>query len=158
MDPTQPSQILLDVQHLKKYFPIEQGLLKKVVGHVKAVDDVSLTIGRNETLGLVGESGSGKTTLGRCLLRAIEPTSGQITFYPKDSPPLDVLALDRRGLNAMRRQAQLVFQNPYSSLDPRKTVLQIVGEPLRLHQIAKGDQLVDRVKQLMNMVGLEVKH
>jgi peptide/nickel transport system ATP-binding protein len=158
MEPTQPSQILLDVQHLKKYYPIEQGLLKKVVGHVKAVDDVSLWIGRNETLGLVGESGSGKTTLGRCLLRAIEPTAGQITFHPKDSPAVDVLSLDQRGLKAMRRQAQLVFQNPYSSLDPRKTVLQIVGEPLTLHQIAKGDQLVERVKQLVDMVGLEVKH
>ena len=114
--------------------------------------------GSNETLGLVGESGSGKTTLGRCLLRAIEPTSGQITFYPQNSAPLDVLALDKRGLKAMRRKAQLIFQNPYSSLDPRKTVLQIVGEPLTLHQIAKGEQLVERVKQLMNLVGLEVKH
>jgi peptide/nickel transport system ATP-binding protein len=158
MDTTQPSQILLQVQHLKKYFPIEQGLLKKVVGQVKAVDDVSFSIGKNETLGLVGESGSGKTTLGRCLLRAIEPTSGQITFYPQNSPPVDVLTLDKRGLKAMRRQAQLIFQNPYSSLDPRKTVLQIVGEPLTLHQIATGEPLVERVKQLMSLVGLEVKH
>jgi peptide/nickel transport system ATP-binding protein len=150
--------LLLEVHHLKKYFPIEKGFMKNVVGHVKAVDDVSLYICRNETLGLVGESGSGKTTLGRCLLRAIEPTSGQITFYPQNSAPIDVLALDKRGLKAMRRRAQLVFQSPYSSLDPRKTVLQIVGEPLTLHGVAKGDELVERVKRLMNLVGLEVKH
>jgi peptide/nickel transport system ATP-binding protein len=153
-----PSPILLQVEHLKKYFPIEKGLLKTVVGHVKAVDDVSFTVRRNETLGLVGESGSGKTTLGRCLVRAHEPTAGAVTFYPQTGEPLDVLALDQRGLKAMRRKVQLVFQNPYSSLDPRKTVLQIVGEPLLLHKIAKGDELVERVKRLLNLVGLEVQH
>ncbi|RIK33748.1 MAG: peptide ABC transporter ATP-binding protein [Chloroflexi bacterium] len=150
--------ILLQVENLKKYYPIEQGLLKRVVGQVKAVDDVSLAIHRNETLGLVGESGSGKTTLGRCLIRAIEPTAGDIHFYPKDGEPVDVRALDRRGLKLYWRKAQLVFQNPYSSLDPRKTVLQIVSEPLILHNIAKGDELVERVKYLMNLVGLNVQH
>ncbi len=150
--------VLLEVQNLKKYYPIERGLLKTVVGHVKAVDDVSLTIHRNETLGLVGESGSGKTTLGRCILRAVEPTDGKIIFTPKGSTPIDVMSLDKRGLKEMRRKAQLVFQNPYSSLDPRKTVLQIVGEPLILHKVASGDELVERVKTLMQMVGLEVKH
>ncbi|MBI5304451.1 MAG: ATP-binding cassette domain-containing protein [Chloroflexi bacterium] len=158
MDSAQPTPVLLQVQNLKKYFPIEKGFLRKVVGHVKAVDDVSLYIRRNETLGLVGESGSGKTTLGRCLLRAIEPTAGQIMFYPEDSAPIDVVALDKPGLKAMRRKAQIVFQNPYSSLDPRKTILQIVGEPLILHNVAKGDELVERVKQLMNLVGLEVQY
>jgi peptide/nickel transport system ATP-binding protein len=150
--------LLLEVAHLKKYFPIEQGLLKRVVGHVRAVDDVSLSINRNETLGLVGESGSGKTTLGRCILRAIEPTAGEVRFHPREGPPVDVLALDKRGLKQLRRRAQMVFQNPYSSLDPRKTVLQIVGEPLTLHEVAKGDALVERVKRLMELVGLEVKH
>lgn len=149
------NDILVQVQNLKKYFPIEKGLLKTVVGYVKAVDDVSLYIHRNETLGLVGESGSGKTTLGRCLVRAIEPTSGQIMFHPRDSEPIDVMALDKRGLKAMRRKAQIVFQNPYSSLDPRKTVLQIVSEPLVLHHVAKGDALVERVKELLTMVGLK---
>jgi peptide/nickel transport system ATP-binding protein len=158
MDVVQPKPVLMQVEHLKKYFPIEKGFLKTVVGHVKAVDDVSLTIHRNETLGLVGESGSGKTTLGRCLIRAIEPTSGKITFTPQDSDPIDVMSLDWSGLKEMRRKAALVFQNPYSSLDPRKTVLQIVGEPLTLHKIAKGDELVDRVQDLMQLVGLEVKH
>ena len=158
MENTQRSQILMEVQNLKKYFPIERGFLRSVVGHVRAVDNVSLNIYRNETLGLVGESGSGKTTLGRCLLRVIEPTDGQITFFPKGGKEIDVRSLDRSGLKLMRRSAQMIFQNPYSSLDPRKTVLQIVSEPLEMHKMPKGDVMVDRVKELLNMVGLEIKH
>lgn len=156
--PSQPGSLLLKVENLQQHFPIEQGLLKRVVGHVRAVDGVSFEIYRNETLGLVGESGSGKTTLGRCLLRAIEPTGGNVTFYPQDGDPVDVLALEKRELKALRRKVQLVFQNPYSSLDPRKTVLQIVSEPLILHNIVRGDALVARVKELLDLVGLEVKH
>jgi peptide/nickel transport system ATP-binding protein len=158
MGPAAQRSLLLQVENLKKYFPIEKGLLKTVIGQIKAVDDVSFTIHRNETLGLVGESGSGKTTLGRCLIRAIEPTAGKVTFHPQGGEAMDVPALDKRGLKAMRRKMQLVFQNPYSSLDPRKTVLQIVGEPLVLHNIARGDELVERVKRLLNLVGLEVQH
>jgi peptide/nickel transport system ATP-binding protein len=158
MDVVDRNSVLIQVENLKKYFPIERGFLKKVVGHVKAVDDVSLTIHRNETLGLVGESGSGKTTLGRCIIRAIEPTAGKITFSPHGGESVDVMSLNKAGLKLMRSKAQLVFQNPYSSLDPRKTVLQIVGEPLVLHRVAKGDELVERVKYLMELVGLEVKH
>lgn len=158
MENQQQSQKLVDVKHLKKYFPIERGFLRSVVGHVRAVDDVSLTIHRNETLGLVGESGSGKTTLGRCLLRVIEPTGGQITFYPSQGEPIDVNTLDYHGLKAMRRQAQMIFQNPYSSLDPRKTVLQIVSEPLVMHNYPRGERMVERVKELLDMVGLEIKH
>jgi len=156
--PAEHGSLLLHVERLQKYFPIEQGLLKRVVGQVRAVDDVSLSIYRNETLGLVGESGSGKTTLGRCLLRAIEPTAGRVTFYPQQGEAIDVLALDKPGLKNLRRQVQLVFQNPYSALDPRKTVLQIVSEPLVLHNIARGDALVARVKELLDLVGLEIKH
>lgn len=155
---SQPDSLLLKIDHLQKHFPIEQGLFKRVVGHVRAVDDVSLDIYRNETVGLVGESGSGKTTLGRCLLRAIEPTGGNVTFYPQDGDPVDVLTLEKRELKALRRKVQLVFQNPYSSLDPRKTVLQIVSEPLILHNIVRGDARVARVKELLDLVGLEVKH
>lgn len=151
-------QPLVEVTNLQKFFPIERGFLRTVVGHVKAVDDVSLTIHRNETIGLVGESGSGKTTLGRCILRAIEPTGGTVQYFPAKGAPVDVLALNKRELNLLRRQMQMIFQNPYSSLDPRKTVLQIVGEPLMLHKIARGDELVERVKALMDMVGLEIKH
>jgi peptide/nickel transport system ATP-binding protein len=158
MDASNSKQTLIEVNHLKKYFPIERGLLRNVIGYVKAVDDISLKIGSNETLGLVGESGSGKTTLGRCILRAIEPTSGEVFFYGDDGKQVDVLGLNRRELNLMRRNMQMIFQNPYSSLDPRKTVLQIVGEPLVLHNLAKGDELIDRVKDLLNMVGMEVKH
>jgi peptide/nickel transport system ATP-binding protein len=158
MTDAQNRATLIEVNNLKKYFPIEKGFMKTVVGQVKAVDDVSLYIRRNETLGLVGESGSGKSTLGRCLLRAIEPTAGQITYYPQQGQPVDILALDKKGLKEIRRKIQLVFQNPYSSLDPRKTVLQIVGEPLILHKIAKGDELVGQVRRLMELVGLEVKH
>jgi peptide/nickel transport system ATP-binding protein len=158
MDEAKQAQPLVEVSNLKKYFPIERGIMRKVVGHVKAVDDISLTIHRNETVGLVGESGSGKTTLGRCILRAIEPSSGKIFYYPESGEPLDVLELNKHDLNQARRKMQMIFQNPYSSLDPRKTVLQIVGEPLALHHIASGDELVERVKQLMNLVGLEIKH
>ncbi len=154
----QAQQPLVEITNLKKYFPIERGLMRKVVGNVKAVDDISLSIHRNETVGLVGESGSGKTTLGRCILRAIEPTAGQVRYFPLSGAPIDVLSLNRRELNEARRNMQMIFQNPYSSLDPRKTVLQIVGEPLTLHHIAHGDELVDRVKELMNRVGLEIKH
>ena len=157
-EPITQQQPLVMVDHLKKYFPIERGVFRKTVGYVRAVDDVSLTIHRDETVGLVGESGSGKTTLGRCILRAIEPTEGQVHYYPQSGQPVDVLALNKRELNEARRKMQMIFQNPYSSLDPRKTVLQIVGEPLALHHMAKGDALVERVKELMNMVGLEIKH
>jgi peptide/nickel transport system ATP-binding protein len=158
METSMNSQPLVEVSHLQKFFPIERGFLRTVVGHVKAVDDVSLTIHRNETVGLVGESGSGKTTLGRCILRAIEPTGGTVEYFPVKGAPVDVLALNKRELNLLRRHMQMIFQNPYSSLDPRKTVLQIVGEPLMLHKMAHGDELVERVKALMDMVGLEIKH
>jgi peptide/nickel transport system ATP-binding protein len=158
MDAPNHSLPLVEVKNLKKYFPIERGLLRTVVGYVRAVDDVSLTIHRNETVGLVGESGSGKTTLGRCILRAIEPTAGRVNFYGQEGAPVDVLALDRRQLNELRRKMQMIFQNPYSSLDPRKTVLQIVGEPLMLHKMARGEGLVERVEQLLGLVGLEIKH
>jgi peptide/nickel transport system ATP-binding protein len=149
---------LVEVSNMKKYFPIERGFMRRVEGYVRAVDDVSISVGRNETLGLVGESGSGKTTLGRCILRAVEPTSGSVIFRPTDHAPIDVLALNPRELKETRRKMQLIFQNPYSSLDPRKTVLQIIGEPLVLNHLASGDELVNRVKELMDMVGLEIKH
>lgn len=149
---------LITVRNLKKYFPVEQGFLKQIVGHVKAVDNVSFSIGKSETLGLVGESGSGKTTLGRCLLRAIEPTSGQIVINTKAGQNIDIMSLDKAGLKRVRREAQIVLQNPFSSLDPRKTILQIVGEPLILHKVAKGKALVEQVKHLVNLVGLDDRH
>ena len=148
---------LLEVRGLKKYFPIEKGFWRRVVGHVRAVDDVSLIVPEGKTLGLVGESGCGKTTLGRCTLRAIEPTAGQVLLRV-DGRPVDVTALGSRELRAIRRHMQMVFQDPYSSLDPRKTILDIVGEPLRLHKVASGRQLEKRVQELMEVVGLDVRY
>lgn len=150
-------EVLLEVNHLKKHYPIEEGLMKKVVGTVKAVDDVSLYINRNETLGLVGESGCGKTTLGRCILRAIEPTEGEVLFHLEEGkPPVDILKLGKKELQDIRRKLALIFQNPYSSLDPRMTVLQIVAEPMLLNGMSM-DQATERVGELLEMVGLERK-
>ncbi len=151
------TKVLLDVKNLKKYFPVEKGFLRRVVGNIKAVDDVNFYIKEGETLGLVGESGCGKTTLGRCVLRGIEPTSGNIFFRP-NGDVVDINTLDNKSLRAMRKHAQMIFQDPYSSLDPRMTVLDIVGEPLFANKIARGKELVDRVKSLVNVVGLEIKH
>lgn len=151
-------EVLLDVRGLSKLYPIEKGLMKKHVGDVRAVDDVSLYINRNETLGLVGESGCGKTTLGRCVLRAIEPTSGEVFFHIEPGkPPVDITKLDKRALRDMRKHLALIFQNPYSSLDPRMTVLQIISEPMILGGISM-DEATEKVKKLMGMVGLEIKH
>ncbi len=149
---------LLDVQGLKKYFPIEKGFLRRVVGHVKAVDDVNFYINEGETLGLVGESGCGKTTLGRCVVRAIKPTAGEINFRLPDGSVVDLASLETKELRRMRRYMHMIFQDPYASLDPRMTVLDIIAEPLRYNGMAKGQEVVDRVKYLMDVVGLEVKH
>lgn len=151
------TQTLLEVKDLKKHFPIEKGFLRRVVGHIKAVDGVDFYIKEGETLGLVGESGCGKTTLGRCVLRGIEPTSGQIDLRI-DGKVVDVNALGGKELRAIRRHAQMIFQDPYSSLDPRMTVLDIVGEPLIENGLMRGKELEKRVSYLMEVVGLEVKH
>ena len=148
---------LLEVRGLKKYFPIEEGLLRRVVGHVRAVDQVSLSIGKGRTLGLVGESGSGKTTLGRCVLRAIDLTAGEILFQ-HDGATTDLAQLSRRGMREFRKHLQMIFQDPYSSLDPRKTIFDIVSEPLRIHRIAKGRELEDRVRTALELVGLDVRY
>ncbi|SEN95296.1 ABC transporter ATP-binding protein [Paenibacillus sp. OV219] len=151
-------EFVLDVHAMKKYFPIKQGFLKKTVGFVKAVDDVHIQIRPGETLGLVGESGCGKTTLGRCVLRAIEPTSGSVMFRDRQGQTKDVMKLNNQDLRSIRRDMQLIFQDPYSSLNPRMTVLNIIAEPLICNGMARGDELKDRVKQLMEMVGLNSRH
>ncbi len=150
--------ILLDVRNLKKYFPIEKGLMHTRKGAVKAVDGVDFFVKNGETLGLVGESGCGKTTLGRCVLKGIEPTSGEILFRPDNKEFLDLNTLNKKSLRAVRRHAQMIFQDPYSSLDPRMTVFDIIGEPLRVNAMAKGKELEERVKYLITTVGLEIKH
>ncbi len=140
---------LVDVRHLMKEFPARGGWFRRAPA-VRAVDDVSFTIEAGETLGLVGESGSGKTTTGRCLLRLIEPTSGEVRF--KDT---DVLALSPRDLRRARRHFQIVFQDPYSSLNPRMRVGAIVSEPLEIHRIGTRDERHARVRQLFELVGLD---
>ncbi len=151
--------ILLEVKNLKKHFPIQKGfLVSKVVGHVKAVDDVSFFIRERETLGLVGESGCGKTTTGRLILRAYEPTAGEIWFNDRRMGRVNVPDLDRNQLRLLRQNMQMIFQDPYSSLNPRMTLLQIVGEPLLVNKVAKGKELQDRVAELLRVVGLRPEY
>jgi oligopeptide/dipeptide ABC transporter ATP-binding protein len=140
---------LLTVQSLKKYFPVYGGLLSKVVGQVKAVDNVSFEIQEGEILGLVGESGCGKTTVGRMSLRLLQPTSGSVYFEEAD-----IFKLNRKDLDRLRPMMQIIFQDPYSSLNPRFTVEQIIGEALSIHLKLKGKELREKVESLMEKVGL----
>ena len=149
---------LLDVNNLVKFFPIQRGFLKRVVGHVRAVDDVSFSVTEGETLGLVGESGCGKTTTARCILRAIDPTSGEILFRTKDGPTVDVTTLGRVPLRELRADMQMIFQDPFSSLNPRMSLLDIVGEPLLVHGMKSRRERADRVAELLRLVGLRPEY
>ncbi len=144
---------LLEVKGLSKHFPIRKGLISRTVGTVRAVDGVSFTLQRGETLGLVGESGCGKTTVGRCLLRLIEPTGGSVTLYA-DGQPSELLTLNAAGLKRLRPRMQMVFQDPQASLNSRMTVGDIVAEPLVVNRICNGKALEDRVVSLLEAVGL----
>jgi len=141
---------LIQVRHLKKYFPITRGIVvQRHVGDIKAVDDVSFDIYKGETLGLVGETGCGKTTVGRTMLRLYEPTDGQVLF-----DDVDLAKLPGDKLRHMRRRMQMIFQDPYASLNPRMTVGGIVAEPLEVHGVAQGKEKQERVQQLLRLVGL----
>ncbi len=151
-------QTLLEVKGLRKYFPIKRGFLRKIVGHVRAVDDVSFQIRKGETLSLVSESGCGKTTTSRCILRAITPTAGRILFRTGEGATLDVVTLPEGKLRPLRRQMQMIFQDPYSSLNPRMTLLDIVGEPLLMNGVGSREERMDRVAELLRLVGLRSEY
>jgi peptide/nickel transport system ATP-binding protein len=155
---TAQKDILLEVKNLKKYFPIRRGFLKTLAGYVKAVDGVNFFIRAGETMGLVGESGCGKTTTGRVILRAYEPTAGQVWFTDRDLGRVNIPDLDRQQLKGIRRNIQMIFQDPYSSLNPRMTLLQIVGEPLLVNGVARGSELKNRVAELLRVVGLRSEY
>ena len=147
-------QPLLEARNLRKFFPIRSGFLRNTTGYVRAVDDINFFINEGETLGLVGESGCGKTTASRCILRAIDPTSGQMLFRTANGDVVDLAKLTREQLKPLRAQMQMIFQDPYGSLNPRMTLFDIVGEPLLMAGMRKRKQREERVAELLRLVGL----
>jgi oligopeptide/dipeptide ABC transporter ATP-binding protein len=149
----EPRSNILTVTGLKKYFPIQKGFFRTVVGHTKAVDGVDFSVGKGETVGMVGESGSGKTTIGRCIVRLYEPTQGRIEFHSGEST-VDLSSVKKRNMQPIRRKIQMLFQDPYSSLNPRMNVGEIVSEPLVIHRLGTKGEQRDRTRDLLQLVGL----
>ncbi|MCW4048802.1 MAG: dipeptide ABC transporter ATP-binding protein [Candidatus Bathyarchaeota archaeon] len=146
-------EIILKIENLKKYFPLRGGIFSKQIASVRAVDDVSFDVKEGETFGLVGESGCGKTTLGRCVLLLTQPTDGKIFFEGRD-----LIKMKKKELRTLRQRTSMIFQDPYSSLNPRMTVGDIIGKPLEIHKLAKGEEKTRKVIELMKMVGLSEEH
>ena len=156
---SQNSDVLLEVNNLKMHFPVGSGFLsRKPMGYIKAVDGVSFTVKRGETLGLVGESGCGKTTAGRCVLRAYQPIGGQLLYRQDNGEVVDLAPLTNTELKPFRQQLRMIFQDPFNSLTPRMTVLDIVGDPLKINYNASGEELEDRVVGLLRQVGLRPEY
>jgi len=149
---------LLEVRDLRMHFPIRRGVFRRLTGWVRAVDGVTFSIREGETLGLVGESGCGKSSTGRCILRVYAPSAGEIVYRGTNGKTVDLASIDESALRPFRREIRMVFQDPYSSLNPRMTLLDIVGEPLKVHRIASGRQLEERVAWLLRRVGLRPEY
>ena len=150
---------LLEVKGLKKYFPVyRNGIVRRQIDEIRAVDDISFTLRPGETLGIVGESGSGKTTAARVILRALEPTAGEVWFESDAYGRVDLAKISARDLKPLRQEMQMIFQDPFSSLNPRMTVGDIVGEPLLIHKLANGRERRDRVAAMLEKVGLLSRH
>ena len=151
-------QVLLEVKNLRKHFPIRRGLLQRVVGHVRAVDDLDFFINEGETLSLVGESGCGKTTTSRCIIRAIQPTAGSILYRTGADQIIDLAKVPKKRLRPLRREMQMIFQDPFSSLNPRMTLFDIIGEPLLVNGVKSRKQRTERVSELLDLVGLRPEY
>jgi len=157
---TTPAQddLILKVNGLKKHFPIRKGFLQRIQGYVRAVDGISFELKRGETLSLVGESGCGKTTTSRCILRALTPTAGEVLYYRENKKVIDVAKQPKHRLRSVRREMQMIFQDPFSSLNPRMTLFDIISEPLLVNGMANRDERIERVAELLDVVGLRPEH
>lgn len=151
---TELGETLLDVKNLQVYFPLTAGIWRRTVGHVRAVDDISFELAEGETLSLVGESGCGKTTTGRAIMRAVEPTGGEVTYRMRDGRQLLSTPEDDSNRKELRQEMQIMFQDPFASLNPRMTVFDIVADPMRVNRLASGRELEDRVSEMLRLVGL----